>query len=63
MRTVTGAILIAASEQAFSHANLIGFPNHVYSRDILLPTSLVLAVAGIAFVIWGVLTDGRATSS
>jgi len=63
MRTVTGAILIAASEQAFSHANLIGFPNHVYARGILLPASLVLAVAGIAFMLWGVVTDARTTSS
>ncbi|MBP88248.1 MAG: hypothetical protein CMJ64_16275 [Planctomycetaceae bacterium] len=63
MRTVTGAILIAASEQAFSHAHLIGFPNHVFARDILLPASVVFAVGGIAFVIWGVLTDGRTTSS
>jgi len=63
MRTVTGAILIAASEQAFSHANLIGFPNHVFARDILLPASVVFAVMGLAFLIWGVVTEGRTKST
>lgn len=63
MRTVTGAILIVAAEQAFSHSLLIGFPNHVYARDVLVPASLVFAVGGLAFMIWGVLTDARKTPS
>lgn len=57
MKMVTGAILIAAAEQSFSHAHLIGFPHQVFARDILIPTSLVLATLGVAFLLWGVLTN------
>jgi hypothetical protein len=57
MRTVTGAILIAAAEQAFSHAHLVGFPHGVFANQVLLPASLVLLVAGLGFLVWGVLTE------
>ena len=57
MRTVTGAILIAAAEQAFSHAHLVGFPHGVFASQVLLPASLVLLVAGLGFLVWGV-SDG-----
>jgi hypothetical protein len=59
MRLVTGAILIAAAQQAFSHASMIGFPNAVFASQVLWPTSLVLAVAGMGFLIWGVLTERK----
>jgi hypothetical protein len=59
MRMVTGAILIAAAEQAFSHAHLIGFPNAVFAGQVLWPTSLVLLVAGLGFLIWGVFTERK----
>ena len=59
MRTVTGAILIAAAEQAFSHAHLIGFPHGVFASQVLLPTSLVLLLAGLGFLVWGVITERK----
>ncbi len=59
MRTVTGAILIAAAEQAFSHAHLVGFPHQVVAREVLIPTSLVLTVFGVGFLIWGILTERK----
>jgi hypothetical protein len=57
MRTVTGAILIAAAEQAFAHAHLIGFPHGVFASQVLLPTSLALLAAGLIFLVWGVITE------
>ena len=59
MRMVTGALLIAAAEQAFSHANLIGFPYRAFACEVLYPTSLVLLVFGLGFLIWGVVTERR----
>lgn len=59
MRLVTGAILIAAAEQAFSHAHLIGFPHGVFASQVLLPVSLVLAVAGLSFLTWGIVTERK----
>lgn len=59
MRMLTGAILIAAAEQAFSHAHLIGFPHSFFASEVLLPTSLVLVVAGVGFLIWGVVTERK----
>jgi hypothetical protein len=56
---VTGAILIAAAEQAFSHAQLIGFPNAVFASQVLWPASLVLLVAGLGFLIWGLFTERK----
>ncbi len=57
MRTVTGAILVAASEQAFSHAHLIGFPHGVFASQVLLPSSLALLAAGLVFLVWGVVSE------
>jgi len=59
MRMVTGAIFIAAAEQAFSHAHLIGFPHAVFASQVLWPASLVLLVAGLGFLIWGVVTERK----
>ncbi len=59
MRLVTGAILIAAAEQAFAHAHLIGFPHNVFASQVLLPASLVLGLAGLGFLIWGVVADRK----
>ena len=59
MRTVTGGILIAAAEQAFSHAHLIGFPHGVFASQVLLPSSLVLLLAGLGFLLWGVITERK----
>lgn len=59
MRTVTGAILLLTAEQAFAHAHLVGFPNVAFVRQILIPTSLVLALFGLAFLVWGVLTERK----
>jgi hypothetical protein len=59
MRTVTGAILIAAAEQAFSHAHLISFPHGVFATQVLLPTALVLALAGVGFLVWGVISERK----
>ncbi|HPM81684.1 MAG TPA: hypothetical protein PLF81_13340 [Candidatus Anammoximicrobium sp.] len=59
MRMVTGAILIAAAEQAFSHAHSIGFPHSFFASEVLLPTSLVLAVVGLGFLVWGIITERK----
>ena len=59
MRTVTGAILLLTAEQAFAHAHLVGFPNVAFVRQILIPASLLLALFGLAFVVWGVLTERK----
>jgi hypothetical protein len=56
---VTGAILIGAAEQAFSHAHLIGFPHSVFASQVLLPGSLVLLVAGLGWLIWGLVTERK----
>jgi hypothetical protein len=58
---ITGAILLLAAEQAFAHTQLVQFPNHQLTRDILLPGSVVLALLGVAFLVWGALTDVRPT--
>lgn len=59
MRMVTGAILIAAAEQAFAHAHSIGFPHAVFASQVLLPGSLVLLVVGLGFLVWGVVTERK----
>jgi hypothetical protein len=58
MRTLTGAILLAAAEQSYAHSCLIGFPNQQAASQILVPASLVGLVLGMAFLVWGILTDG-----
>ena len=59
MRMLTGAVLLAAAEQAFSHAHLIGFPNSPLAKEVLLPTSMVLVLGGLTFLIWGVMTERK----
>lgn len=62
MRTLAGAVLIAVAEQAFSHALMIRFPNHLFAGEVLLPASAVLLFLGVSLLIWGVLTDFRQPS-
>lgn len=59
MRTITGAILVLAAEQAFAHAYIVGFPNAPLVQDILVPASGVLALTGLAFLIWGTLSERK----
>ena len=61
MRTVTGAILILAGEQAFSHAYLIGFPHQVYAQTILIPFAGVATLTGIGFLIFGWISERKTT--
>lgn len=59
MRMVTGAILLLSAEQAFAHAHLVGFPNVEFVREVLIPVSLVLALLGIGFLIWGLIAERK----
>ncbi|MDB5385762.1 MAG: hypothetical protein JWM11_1408 [Planctomycetaceae bacterium] len=59
MRTVAGAILILAGEQAFSHAFLIGFPNQIYAQTILLPFATTSILIGICLLVLGFLGDRK----
>lgn len=59
MKMVTGAVLVLAAEQAFAHAHLIGFPHSAFAREVLLPASLVTALLGVAFLIWGLATERK----
>ena len=59
MRMITGAILLLASEQAFSHAYSIGFPHQAYTSQVLLPVSVTLGILGLVFLIWGLAMDHR----
>jgi hypothetical protein len=53
MRMISGAILVLAAVQAFSSSLSIGFPNAGAAQDVLFPVSLVLAVAGLMLLVWG----------
>jgi hypothetical protein len=59
MRLLTGTRFLLGAEQAFTHAHLVGFPHAAYAREILLPLSVVFAVLGLVFLIWGLLTEPR----
>jgi len=59
MRGLTGAILILAGEQAFSHAFLIGFPHQIYAQTILLPSAAVAILAGLGFLLLGIFRDQK----
>ena len=61
MRTVTGAILILAGEQAFSHAYLSGFPHQIYAQTILIPFGAVSTLTGIGCLIFGWLSERKPT--
>lgn len=62
MRMLTGALLLLAAEQAYAHANLVQFPNHVEARSILIPASLLLLGLGTVMLLWGVWTERRKDS-
>lgn len=53
MRMLTGALLLLAAEQAFSHSLQIGFPNTETAQDILYPASLMLLICGVFLLGWG----------
>lgn len=59
MRMLTGAILLLASEQAFAHAYSIGFPHQAYASQVLVPSSAIFGLLGLAFIVWGLATDHR----
>jgi hypothetical protein len=59
MRMLTGALLLVGAEQAYAHANLVQFPNHVEARTVLIPAALALLVAGFVLLVWGILTEAR----
>ena len=59
MRGLTGAILILAAEQAFSHALLIGFPHQAYAQTILFPFAAVSIAAGLGFLLLGFFRDQK----
>ena len=61
MRTITGAILILAAEQAFSHAHLIAFPHQIYAQTILIPCAAVVGFTGVVVLVWGFLTERKST--
>jgi hypothetical protein len=57
MRTLTGAILLAAAEQSYAHSYLVPFPYHESAVHVFVPASVVLLAVGLAFLIWGLFTD------
>ena len=59
MRMVTGALLVAAAEQAFSHASLFGFPHRAFACEVLYPASAVLLILGVGSLVWEVVTERR----
>jgi hypothetical protein len=63
MKMLTGAVLLVGAEQAFAHAHLIGFPHASFAREVLLPASYVLLGLGVVFLLWGVFTERRSSSS
>ena len=59
MRTLSGAVLILASEQAFAHAHLANFPHDRFVRDVLLPASCLLLGLGAGLMAWGLVSERR----
>ena len=57
MRSVTGAILLAAAEQAYAHACLVPFPHQESAVHVFVPASVVLLAVGLIFLVWGVITE------
>lgn len=53
MRMISGSLLILAAVQAFSSSLSVGFPNAGTAQDVLYPVSLVLGVAGLLLLVWG----------
>ena len=63
MKTLTGAIFLLLAEQAYSHAHMIPFPNHIKASEVLVPVSAVSVVISLFFLIWGVWADSAATKT
>ena len=63
MRMISGAILLLAGEQAFTHAHSIGFPHTTFARSVLFPASYVLVGLGVLLLVWGVLTERTSSPS
>lgn len=63
MRTVTGAILLTAAEQAYAHACLVPFPHHEAAVQVFVPASVVLLALGIIFLVWGLFTEPARTKA
>lgn len=63
MKLLTGAILLLTAEQAYAHAQLIGFPNHESAAEVLVPASLILLILGSLLMVWGLATEARAAMS
>ncbi len=61
MRALTGAVLILAGEQAFSHALLIGFPYQSFAQTILLPVAALCGLTGVILLAWGCVADRKVT--
>lgn len=59
MRTISGALLLLTAEQAFAHAHSATFPNEPFVREVLLPTSGFLALAGLLLLVWGLFTERK----
>jgi len=49
--------LLLAAEQAFAHAHSATFPNEPFVREVLLPTSGFLALAGLVLLVWGLFSE------
>ena len=59
MRSLTGAVLILAAEQAFSHAFLIGFPHQAYAQKILIPFAAAAGSIGLGYLLFGYFRDQK----
>ena len=59
MRMMTGALLLVGAEQAYAHAQMIQFPNHVEARTVLFPTALAFLVLGTFMILWGAWAETR----
>jgi len=61
MKLVAGAVLLLSAEQAYSHAQLVQFPNHVTATQVLVPASLVYLTLGALMLLWGLFTEARSS--
>jgi hypothetical protein len=59
MRTISGALLLLTAEQSFAHAHSASFPNQPFVHEVLFPASGFLAAAGLALIVWGLLTERK----
>lgn len=57
MRMISGSLLLLVAEQSFAHAHSIPFPHNEFAYDLLLPISAGAAALGVAFLVWGLLTE------